>query len=341
MHHPPGLQRRTFIIGPALGLLLCVPCTAAAESAFVIMSEQEMATHRAAMATLSGSAREAYRNARYTELRQRAIENGFQLPATPPWTPLTTLRVDEAAARHAVMREKLEARRLALQPSETETPTALPGDEGTMTRPQEAATAASGTRAGPAPGIDTRADVPIVSRDETPPPGDSAAPADVPVTAAAAEQAVVSAAPERITTAASAQTSPSPAPPAARNAPVDRPVQPAPPVRPPSPRAPAPAVTDTPVEPSAGASSTADTMAGYREKMRARFDEFLRERQAQQDEVLRRQREQHEGRVTQHRPRFPSGPRVPVYPYPGSPAYGPRQPPGYPAYRSPYWVPPR
>ena len=49
------------------------------------MSDQEADSYRMAMQALDGQAREDYRNAQYEKLRQRALENGYRMPVTPPW----------------------------------------------------------------------------------------------------------------------------------------------------------------------------------------------------------------------------------------------------------------
>ena len=69
--------------------------------------------------------------------------------------------------------------------------------------------------------------------------------------------------------------------------------------------------------------------------MRARFDEYMQERQAQLDADMRRQREQQAALERQRieAPRYPVQP----YPYPAMPAYGPRYPAAFPGYREPYW----
>jgi len=77
-------------------LLLCAgqahaaPITQGAPGAvppeqFRIMSDQEIAEHKAKMASLQGTAREEYRNAEYRKLKERAQAQGYLLPDTPPW----------------------------------------------------------------------------------------------------------------------------------------------------------------------------------------------------------------------------------------------------------------
>jgi hypothetical protein len=82
----------------------------------------------------------------------------------------------------------------------------------------------------------------------------------------------------------------------------------------------------------------ADAMTAYRNSMRTRFDERMKERQAQMEQKARRQREQHEAAMEQNRLMRASRPPHPPYPYPAAPpSYGPRYPAAYPGYRTPYW----
>ncbi|MGB5742678.1 MAG: hypothetical protein WBM65_09715, partial [Sedimenticolaceae bacterium] len=55
------------------------------EPEFRVMSDDEVATHSVAMKALQGPARDEYRNFYYQELRRRAQENGYWMPARPPW----------------------------------------------------------------------------------------------------------------------------------------------------------------------------------------------------------------------------------------------------------------
>ena len=103
---------------------------------FRIMSDEEMAAHRMTMQALSGEAREEYRNAQYAQLRRRALDNGYRMPETPPWQAEASAPADaaapaqtdsaaqstaesaastDAAARHNELREKLQAKRDAMQ----------------------------------------------------------------------------------------------------------------------------------------------------------------------------------------------------------------------------------
>ena len=101
-----------------------------APAGFRIMTDQEVASHETAMRALSGQAREEYRDTQYAKLRERARDAGYTMPEQPPWAVAAAAPVpaapaaatpaqpaDDAAARHAAMREKLEASRTALQQS--------------------------------------------------------------------------------------------------------------------------------------------------------------------------------------------------------------------------------
>ena len=92
---------------------------AAAPDAFQIMTPAEVAEHQARMAALSGEAREAYRDAQYAKLRERAQAQGFELPETPPWshseTPPPPATPADIAARQAALQKEVEARREALR----------------------------------------------------------------------------------------------------------------------------------------------------------------------------------------------------------------------------------
>ena len=81
-----------------------------------------------------------------------------------------------------------------------------------------------------------------------------------------------------------------------------------------------------------------DAMTAYREAMRARFDEFMRNRQAQYEGDLRRQREQMAAARQQNRSTqqpLPGDTSQPP-PYPGMPVWAPPYPMAFPGYREPY-----
>ncbi|MCB1774783.1 MAG: hypothetical protein KDI88_14300 [Gammaproteobacteria bacterium] len=306
--------------------LATAPSGAATDDGFRIMSEQEADAHRQVMASMDDAAREAYRNAQYAQLRQRAAENGFSLPETPPWSEQAAddnLQA-EFVARHEAMRARLDAHRAARQPPAEPATDLVVATETVITPVDEPATAATAE--------ETR---PVASADATvaTATGTISSP---PITPAAAMPALQPAAAEEPLADRAGDTTAEPRPVTSA-----RPAPPTPPVMPTPPRAPAsPAqgtARTTADEPGAGAT---DTTAAYRKQMRTRFDDYLKERQAQQDENLRLQREQHEAQM-QNRTWFQSGPRIPPYPYPSARNYPPRYPSAPPAYRSPYWQPQR
>ena len=63
---------------------------AIANSAPLLMTEMEVKAHTEKMQSLTGEAREAYRNNAYTQLKQRAAELGYALPERPPWASATS-----------------------------------------------------------------------------------------------------------------------------------------------------------------------------------------------------------------------------------------------------------
>jgi hypothetical protein len=370
------IQKKHFA-GGLLGLVISITLqtTSAATEAPAtswLMSEAELAAHRATMATLEGQAREDYRNAQYEQLKRRALERGFSLPADPPWAkmaaspgpanPATAANVTEtdAAARHAEMRDKLQARREALQKD----------SEANLERLQQATNAqqqqveaqlqdidkeATGREsAAELPSAPTPLAAPVTSMPE-PTPGPETLTATPPVET-------------RAPLASPAPTAP-PTPPASANvgdmgqAPRFAPIEQAAPVMPspdiPLPDIPLPDIsipeTPSPVMPppeqdtASGEWQTelgsvtppygdADAMTAYRNSMRTRFDEYMKERQAQMEEKARRQREKLEAAMEQNRSMRAGRPPHPHYPYPAAPpSYGPRYPAAYPGYRTPYW----
>jgi hypothetical protein len=332
-----------------------------------LMSEAELAAHRATMATLEGQAREDYRNAQYEQLKQRALERGFSLPADPPWAkaaaspgpanPATAANVTEtdAAARHAEMRDKLQARREALQKD----------SEANLERLKQAATAQQQQVEAQLQDIDKEA----TGRESAAELPSAPTPLAAPVT----PMPEPTPGPETLTATPPVETPvplASPAPPAPPTPPVSAnvgdmgqaprfaPIEQAAPVMP-SPDIPLPDIslpeTPSPVMPppeqdtASGEWQTelgsvtppygdADAMTAYRNSMRTRFDEYMKERQAQMEEKARRQREKLEAAMEQNRSMRASRPPHPHYPYPAAPpSYGPRYPAAYPGYRTPYW----
>jgi hypothetical protein len=111
-------------LGASFSLPLLANAGESTDTPFKIMNAGEVATHTAAMKALEGAAREDYRNALYAQLKERAARNGYRLPDAPPWAsaggPESHEATDAVAgpssgspaeARHAELREKLEASR--------------------------------------------------------------------------------------------------------------------------------------------------------------------------------------------------------------------------------------
>ena len=63
---------------------------AIANGAPLLMTEIEVKAHTEKMQSLTGEAREAYRNNAYEQLKQRAAELGYALPERPPWASATS-----------------------------------------------------------------------------------------------------------------------------------------------------------------------------------------------------------------------------------------------------------
>src|SRR6056300_2070687 len=63
---------------------------AIANGAPLLMTEIEVKAHTEKMQSLTGEAREAYRNNAYEQLKQRAVELGYALPERPPWASATS-----------------------------------------------------------------------------------------------------------------------------------------------------------------------------------------------------------------------------------------------------------
>ena len=63
---------------------------AIANGAPLLMTEIEVKAHTEKMQSLTGEAREAYRNNAYNQLKQRAAELGYALPERPPWASATS-----------------------------------------------------------------------------------------------------------------------------------------------------------------------------------------------------------------------------------------------------------
>lgn len=397
----------------ALGISLALQSGVAADTqpGFRIMSDQEVATHATTMSALQGEARDSYRNAQYEQLRLRALQNGYQMPASPPWaaqnSPAPTAAaatgsggqadatpdaVADAAARHAAMREKLQARRDTLQQAadanlerlleatkaqQQEVDTQIqangphagakgpgqdvPGTEPGAIEPTPPAVAeSSGAPAAASPKIQTE---PTVSAAEPAASAVEPAVSAAEPAASAAEPAVAATASESVPVAPKEEVSETPrfapveelnaaqAVTAARPTPMaptapTAPVAPLPPAAPSAPMAAPPgaymaqqpraAVDEGSPDANGAAYAGSDAMTAYRESMRARFDEYMKER----EETIRRQREQHDATMEQNRAQA-SRNRFQPYPFPAMPAYGPRYPAAYPGYRTPYWQQPQ
>lgn len=327
----PSRIRPALFTGCLCVFTVSMSTAADADDGFRIMSEQEADAHRQVMASMDASAREAYRNAQYAQLRQRAAANGYSMPAAPPWSEhgAGDNQQEEIIARHEAMRARLDAHRAARQaqaeaPADTD---AVDTTDVTNTREPVAPARADSTSplaADPAGAV-------------SPPAATSSAQqANAPVDNASRAGAgrTEKPAPTKNETAGDSVGD---APPAANTVAAARP---APPVMPTPPLTPVSPGQNSDRAAADNTDASAATMATYREQMRARFDDYLKERQAQQDETIRLQREQRENQM-QNRTWFQSGPRIPPYPYPSARSYPPRYPSAPPAYRSPYWQPQR
>jgi len=74
-----------------LALGFCaISSMAIANNAPLLMTEMEVKAHTEKMQSLTGEAREAYRNNAYMQLKQRAAELGYALPERPPWASTTS-----------------------------------------------------------------------------------------------------------------------------------------------------------------------------------------------------------------------------------------------------------
>lgn len=338
-------QHKRFTTGLAIiGLIIGTQAAMAnpAEPAFRIMSDEEIATHSEAMRSLQGAARDDYRNAQYDLLRQRALEQGYAMPATPPWgdarspmppteTAAETLArtaVAEAEARHAEMREKMQAHREAVQPSApTQEATAIesaaipPQEAVTETAAEQAAEPAAPAEAQIAATVEAEGTEPMMPIAQTDAKNTDQAP--LPETPFTSEPPPPPSADSASVAVIEVETAVSPSAGADEAAPIE--------------------TADTESKPSPDATdayATSEAMRSYRETMRTRFDEYMRERQAQIDEAARRQREQHEAALEQNRAVRPQPPAYRPYP-PMPPTYGPAYPGAFPGYGVPYWQPPR
>lgn len=302
-------------------------------------------------------------------------------PAEPASTATTT--EDDAAARHAELRAQMAASRAAVEqagaapepaagseptaetqaapeePAVAVAPSALPAALGTrdadLTAPTPpAAEAASPTMAAasddapaqvsrapvtplpPPPPVAPEAPSRVTAGGPQPPARPAEMPRFVPPEVAAEAQAVngeVETAEPTVAEQPAMAPPPLPAPP----------MPPVTPVAPGSEQSPA-EVGSVQDSDSAVATGEQAPMDDYRAKMRARFDSYMQERQAQVEETARRQREQHEANMARNRATRPAyGPYPGMGPgagYPAGPGYGPRYPGAFPGYGAPYWQQP-
>lgn len=116
---------------------------------FQIMTEREIAEHKAVMASLSGTARENYRNEQYRKLKERAQAQGYLLPDEPPWgrtevvpASMAPARVESASPTEAVTLQRLieeqkqvveQAMRQAPTPPTSSVPAPTPSAPATVT----------------------------------------------------------------------------------------------------------------------------------------------------------------------------------------------------------------
>jgi hypothetical protein len=295
------------------------------------------------------------------------------MPEVPPWKGQTTTRAAqapgergqeqqadpaiEAADRHAAMRGKLEARREGIRQAAESSREETPADAPAAPVAEAAADVTESPSRAPTPyaspqeGGNTSAGEPSRAAALDPPAQLPAGPeTDAPAAKPAGAGAATSDESGKVAGAGNAYTIPDEAQsvPGTERTAVQPPVAPPPPI-PPSPppaqqRAPAAdlalgGVTDANAPPAGvpgAANPSSEAMNAYREAMRARFDEYMRERQAQLEESVRLQREQHEAAIGRSRTEAPRQPIQP-YPYPAMPPYGPRYPAAYPGYGTPYW----
>lgn len=359
--------------GASLALACGVHASGQETSNYRLMTESEIAAHTATMQVLQGAARDAYRDEQYEHLRQRAREHGFLMPEVPPWKGQTTARAAqapgesgqeqqagpaiEAADRHAAMRGKLEARRegirQAAESSRGETPVGAPAAQ--VAAPAADVTESQSQASAPYAGLLTGGKTPAGEASRAmaldPPTQLPAGPeSDAPAAKPAGPGAATSDESGKVAGAGNAETvlDEAHAVPGTEKTAVQPPVAPPPPI-PPSPppaqqRAPAadlavrgvPDANAPPAGVPGAANPSTEAMSAYREAMRARFDEYMQERQAQLEESVRLQREQHEAATGRSRTEAPRPPIQP-YPYPAMPPYGPRYPAAYPGYGTPYW----
>jgi hypothetical protein len=118
-------MRLTIALSTALVALL--PLTASAgqpAQGFRIMDQAEIAKYREELENLHGAEREKYRNQVYAQLRQRAWQHGYDMPAKPPWWDLA--HADKNGFRPAEALPAGEQGTPAAQPGAAPAPQAAP-----------------------------------------------------------------------------------------------------------------------------------------------------------------------------------------------------------------------
>ena len=121
-----------------LALSFCAICSIAiANNAPLLMTEMEVKAHTEKMRSLTGEAREAYRNNAYVQLKQRAAELGYALPERPPWASATSqeeiLKMEAMITIQRAVIEEAKAQLAASEPAksvvtQTEVPVENPAE---------------------------------------------------------------------------------------------------------------------------------------------------------------------------------------------------------------------
>ena len=302
---------------------------------FRIMTPHEIAEHKATMASLSGTAREEYRNAQYRKLKERALAQGYLLPDTPPWgrtEVVPAVAAPQAAAGPTEDQRQAEDAAIMQQLIEEQKAVVQEALAGGQTQPAPAQPAA--TEAGPSATAKTAAQ-----------PAETPA-ASTESTAQAAQPAPRPAPPAMPPVPGPVTATPAETPAAATMAP-DMAAQAKAPAVPPADRsdsaAPAPTLSGD-SEPASPASQA--VQKEYRDKMRQRFDSFMAQREARQQEreaerqryaeELQRRREAYRQQQLQPQaqPYYQPAPAMPWPPYPPAGGYG--RPPQPQPYAPPY-----
>ena len=140
-----------------IALSLCViSAMASANKTPLLMTEIEVKAHIEKMQSLTGEAREAYRNNAYEQLKQRAVELGYALPERPPWASATSqeeilkmeamITIQRAVIEEAKAQLAAKAAAAKEKPAPSEqtkpviTPTEIPEEKATVVAAEEAVT---------------------------------------------------------------------------------------------------------------------------------------------------------------------------------------------------------